>query len=145
MNHLTQDTCGRDFYWVQYSPGCLSELPWGDAVFDCGLFIHPSAQDAEVEACVLEVVEKNTDCVVTFGERAEYWHDRVDNVSVEQGRQEHVGDGNPMTAWFEEVSRADDMDPSCCYLGASLFLFIFVGFEEVEDQVQVLRDKLAKW
>jgi len=50
------------------------------------------------------------DWVFTAEPDSQYWHDRVDNKAVEKGAQSKVGDGHPMTAWFEEVRSPRDWD-----------------------------------
>jgi hypothetical protein len=99
----------------------------GQAQIDCGLFIHRQAQEATIEACVQEAVSANTDWVAIYGADAEAWHDRVDQASVETRRRKRVGDGSPMTAWFEDIESFDQFDISTCY-GAGPVLLIVVGF-----------------
>src|SRR5438034_3293387 len=105
MKLLGRDETGRRYYAVLYEPGCLRTLPWGRRRFDCGIFVHWSASRESVEHCIQEAVRRNNDWVCTYGADAEAWHDRVDHASVEIGRQKRVGDGSPMTAWFDEVTR----------------------------------------
>ncbi|MDP2896017.1 MAG: hypothetical protein Q8Q12_05585 [bacterium] len=145
MNHLAQDKYGKDYYWVDYSPGCLSEFPWPDAQFDCGVFIHASAGDEEVEQCIREILQKDNQWVITFGKRAEYWHDQVDRLSLEANRQDQLGDGDPMTAWWDDVATVEDLEWGHCNFGPNPFLFIFVGSREDPKEVEPLRRKVADW
>ncbi len=97
-----------------------------------------------MERCIWELVRKNCSWIITFGARAQHWHDRADQISVDTGRQEKVGDGNPMTAWFDEVATVDEMEVAETYLGFHTFLFVFLGFgEAVHKEVEVLRKKFA--
>ena len=127
MDILGKDETGRRYYWVRYSDNGLGAFPWRKSRFDVGIFIHPSAPDKEVEACIRELVGRNNDWIITFGTDSQRWHDRVDHVSVEAGRQKQVGDGNPMTAWFDEISTLKDLDTSFCF-GGHAFLLVLVGF-----------------
>jgi hypothetical protein len=127
MKLLERDQTCRRYYAVRYEPGCFRRLPWGRRRFDCGIFVHPSASYENVEQCLQEVVRHNSDWICTYGADAEAWHDRVDHASVEIGRQKRVGDGSPMTAWFDEVTRLRDLDMARCY-GGFTFLLVLVGF-----------------
>ena len=142
MKLLGKDETGRRYYVARYVPGCLRALPWGRRRFDCGIFVHQSASREDVERCIREVVRKNNDWVCTFGADAERWHDRVDHASVEIGRQKRVGDGVPMTAWFDDVSRLRDLSSVHCY-GGYLFLLILVGFPpDVDKAIRVFETRL---
>jgi hypothetical protein len=127
MKFFGKDESGRRFHATAYTPGCLRRLPWGKRRFDCGIFIHPRAHKTIIESCIREAVSGNSDWVATYGADAETWHDRVDQASVEIGRQKRVGDGSPMTAWFDDIKSLDQFDISTCY-GAGPVLLILVGF-----------------
>lgn len=143
MKLLGQDGTDRRYYAVRYAPGCLRALPWRRRRFDCGIFVHRSASQADVERCVLEVVRQNNAWVCTYGADAKTWHDRVDNASVEIRRQQQVGDGDPMTAWFDEVKRMRDLNLARCY-GGYVFLLVLVGFpEDLSRTVRVFEKRLA--
>ena len=57
------------------------------------------------QALARGAAQANTRWVKVMGRGAEDLHDAVDRASVEIGRQGYVGEGIPMTAWFEEMSR----------------------------------------
>jgi hypothetical protein len=138
MKFLGKDGSGRRFYATAYTSGCLHSLPWGKRSFDCGILLHRRARKAAIESCVREVVDRNTDWVTTYGADAEAWHDRVDQASVEAGRQKKVGDGSPMTAWFSDIKTAQEFDLSTCF-GVGPVLLILVGFPgQRRSQVKVL-------
>src|SRR4030042_6951484 len=118
------------YYCVRYASGCLEKLPWGKAQFDCGIFVNPSSDQNEVERCIQEVIRKNNDWILTFGADSERWHDRIDNASVDIGRQKQVGDGDPMTAWIDDIKTLGGLDISCNFGGCDAFLLILIGFTE---------------
>lgn len=85
------------------------------------------------------------DWVFTAGAGSDYWHDRVDQKSVDKGIQRHVGDGRPMTAWLEEVGTPGDWDPSFNHGGHDQFLFIFMNRSEtMANRVNTLAGKIRK-
>jgi hypothetical protein len=117
MKYLGQEFAGRRCFFETYSPGCLRKAPFKKIKFDCGLFIGKNADREIAEKCIYELVGKNNDWICTYGVEAEYWHDRIDLASVDIGRQEKVGDGNPMTAWFGEITLLEDIDPTKIFGG----------------------------
>src|SRR4029453_2131316 len=101
---------GRDSADTQYfatTATLIEGLPWGDEQFYALFFVSASAAPAKVEQALRSLVAANTDWIFTAGTQPEFWHDRVDQLSVEVGRQQQVGDGSPMTAWFEEITSLD--------------------------------------
>lgn len=142
MELLGKDETGRRYYWVRYSLGCLRAFPWRKSRFDVGIFVHPSARDEEVEACIRDLIGQNNDWISTFGADSKRWHDCIDRVSVETGRQKHIGDGNPMTAWLEKVATLKELDTSH-FFGAYTTLIILVGFGSKEvKQIERFKKKL---
>ncbi len=119
------DSGGRQYFAVE-GPASLDVMPWRDAPFDALVFIASSATPKHVEDSLRTLVAANTDWIFTAGARAEFWHDRVDQLSVELGRQQRVGDGSPMTAWFD-IGSLDQWDTSCSFGGCDYFLFIVLG------------------
>ena len=101
----------------------------GAAQFDTLVFVAKSAVPAEVEAVLRELISANTDWVYTAGSDAEFWHDRVDQLGVEAGRQQQARNGSPMTAWFADIQSLDQWDTSYSFGGSSYFLFVVVGGE----------------
>jgi len=55
------------------------------------------------------LVKLPVDWIETMGARCEYLHDLLDEASVSIGRQRRVGDGNPMTAWHDQLSDTSEM------------------------------------
>jgi len=142
MKPLAKDETGRRYYVARYTSGCFRKLPWGRRRFDCGIFVHRSASRAQIEECIREVVRRNNDWVCTYGADAEAWHDRVDEASVEVGRQKRVGDGDPMTAWFTKLTSLRHLQMSHCY-GAHPYLLLLVGFpSDVRTQIHELAKRL---
>ncbi len=90
------------FWFCSLLDGMPVELPWGDAEFDAFVVLLDDAlEDPYLDAVVSWVAAAKTDWVEVFGAGAEAIHDRVDASAAEAGRQEKVGDGQPMTAWWE--------------------------------------------
>jgi len=108
--HVGDDDLGRHLYAVQFAPGCLQALPWGDTQFDCTVVVC-NAREARhrAEEISIEVVDANTDWVNTTGPDAEWLHDVIDRTSVDRGRQGKVGDGDPMTSWHEDAVNDSQM------------------------------------
>jgi hypothetical protein len=50
-----------------------------------------------------ELILKKSDWFEVLGCQSESLHDTIDHLSVSLGRQKAVGDGSPMTAWFEDI------------------------------------------
>jgi hypothetical protein len=121
------DSAGRQ-YFAMAGPAPVEPLPWGEAPFDALVFVAASTADSDVEATLRALIAANTDWIFTAGARAEFWHDRVDQLSVDSGRQQR-GDRRPMTAWFEDIQSLDQWDTSYSFGGADYFLFIVVGYD----------------
>jgi hypothetical protein len=87
------------------------ELPWGGE--ECDAFVAVLAAELLTDELAGKIssslVRLRTGWVETMGERSEYVHDLVDNASVEAGRQARVGDGNPMTAWHDDMHDVNAM------------------------------------
>jgi hypothetical protein len=135
------DPAGRQYFAIA-GPTRLEDLPWGDALFDALVFAAPSAGATDVEATLRALIAANTDWIFTAGDRAEFWHDRTDQLSVELGRQQRVGDGNPMTASLAEIHSLDQWDTSYSFGGAEYFLFLVLG-QEVPSSLRI-RDHATK-
>ncbi len=100
------------YYICEWSEGLsLGELPWGKEEFDVSILIFDQsiALSNSVKKLVEELVRRNSDWFETLGVGAERLHDEIDKAGVRAGRQKAVGDGSPMTAWFEEVTDPKQM------------------------------------
>jgi len=99
---------GREFttFVVRYAAGVFAQPPWKSAPFDCFIIDFGTRGDL-VEMVSGDVARSAADWVETFGFHAEAYHDAVDRASVEIGRQESVGCGFPMTAWYEKLKAVD--------------------------------------
>lgn len=88
--------------WLAQQPA--AELAKEKPGFDC--FIVNQAEDFDgANNCIIEVVARKAGSwVEIFGNAAEQIHDTVDEASVRIGRQCAVGEGEPMTAWYEGLS-----------------------------------------
>ncbi len=83
------------------------------------------------------------DWVFTTEPDSEFWHDKVDEESVTRGFQEMVGDGHPMTAWFDEIKTVNDWDLSFNHGKSDHFLFIFVDDNKsIDEEINVIRNKI---
>ena len=122
------DSAGRQYFAVA-GPISLEAPPWGNAPFDALVFIGASATDSQVQDALRALIAANSDWIYTAGSRAKFWHDRVDQLSVEIGRQQRVGDGSPMTACFDEIQSLDQWETSYSFGGCDYFLFVVVGQE----------------
>lgn len=122
----------RHHYAVGYRPGALGEFPWGDALFDCVIFAcDPGQARTFAEDIAHDIVACNVDWVQTTGVDAERLHDLIDVASVKRGRQNMVGDGNPMTAWDEEaVELAQMAEAACLCLGGTDYVLELVVGDE---------------
>jgi hypothetical protein len=89
----------------------LGELPWRNDEFDV-FILNFDVPIASINACKLiieNLVSRNTDWFHTLGIQAEQLHDEIDLAGVRLGRQKAVGDGSPMTGWFEEITTTKEM------------------------------------
>jgi hypothetical protein len=132
-----QDSGAAKSFVISYAPGCLDALPWGDEKFDC--LIIRLQDDYLMEEAVDELLSKNCVWVHTAGEDAEHWHDYIDRRSVELGRQTAVGDGNPRTAWHEELNSLLEMKLSLNFGGNAYFLIVLVGLAEFQGFLETLK------
>jgi hypothetical protein len=62
----------------------------------------------------LHLVRTPVDWVNAYGDGSEQFHDLVDAMSVDIGRQGAIGEGNPMTVWNADVR---DILPTLSYGG----------------------------
>ena len=109
----------RRFYAVRYRTAVPSAFPWDDACFDCVVCVcDPALARKVAENIALDIVGWNVDWVDTTGEDAEHMHDLIDAASVRIGRQNLVGDGNPMTAWHEGAVTIPQIAKSVEFFGA---------------------------
>ena len=94
--------------------------------------------DELVDEIAATIVKLPVDWVETFGPRCEYFHDRIDLASVSAGRQEKVGDGNPMTAWHNRFGNIDEI---VSYIGAGghgaaeTKIVVLIGPEQSADLI----------
>jgi len=124
--YLGCDLRGRRYYATS-DYASVGSPPWGTAQFDSLVLVVASAMVANVENALRTLVAANTDWIYTAGFQAKLWHDRVDQLSVEMGRQSHVGDGSPMTAWFDDIQSLDQWEMGSTFGNSSYFLFVVVG------------------
>jgi hypothetical protein len=128
LANIGRDSADRQYFATTATS--LESLPWGDEQFDALVFVAAAAAPAEVEQALRSLVTANTNWIFTAGTQAGFWHDRVDHVSVEVGRQQQVGDGSPMTAWFDEIQSLDQWDTAHNFGDSDYFLFVIVGSKE---------------
>jgi len=132
--YIGKQVVGRDIYAVHSRPGCLSSPPWGAAEIECVVFnCKERLEPQEVDEIAKELVFARTEHVTTTGRRAELLHDAIDQMSVRLGRQQAVGDGRPMTAWFEELVTVDEMareTVECLWGNADYVVALIVGDDD---------------
>jgi hypothetical protein len=131
------DSAGRSYFLAAGDTMQVHELPWGSAQFDSLVFVDASVPESEVDRTLRQLVSANTGWIYTAGSRPEFWHDRVDLLSVEIGRQQQVGDGSPMTAWFDDLQSLSEWDSSRSFGDSDYFLFVVVGSKEPLDSLAV--------
>jgi hypothetical protein len=105
---------GKDarYYICDLSEGLsLKGLPWGKREFNVFIlsFDKTIADSKKVGILIDSLVRRKTDWFDVLGIRAEKLHDKIDRSGVRLGRQKKVGDGSPMTGWFEETTKVKDM------------------------------------
>jgi hypothetical protein len=134
------------FYVCPFDVDHLESLPWGDQLFDVFLVALEDADASEdTKRAIAELVKLNNDWIETFGVAAEELHDRIDEASVACGRQSAVGDGNPMTAWHDDLTSSYQVidyirrggHGSCDYK-----LVAIVGTDRVSSFLRELKERL---
>lgn len=142
MKEIGKDEYGVVYFACDYSLGVLDELPWGDEEFECVFFPSAPVDEASYRMAIEAVLKKNIDWVYTCGPESKRWHDIVDEIAVALGLQEEVGNGHPMTTWFEEIDNFEDWD-RCNFGGSDYFLFVFISPKEPLDyRLERLRIRL---
>jgi hypothetical protein len=129
------DSAGRKYYLVTSDTMCISALPWTDSQFDALMFVDSAAKVSDIESALRKLVAANTDWIFTTGSQAEVWHDQADQLGMQLGRQRHVGDGSPMTAWLEDMSLLEQWRTSHNFGNSDYFLFVVVGSNESIDSL----------
>jgi hypothetical protein len=141
---LGHDDVDIAYFAVDYAPGSLDRFPWGDTQFDCIIFAYEGYQDEDMAALVDVLMQTNNDWILTGGRDSERWHDYIDQRSVDLGRQQAVGDGNPMTAWFEEITDLAQWDTSHNLGAADHFLFALVGCHDFKAAIELLKSRIKE-
>jgi len=88
---------------VEGKASAIDQLPWRVEESDAFVVVLDGkllSDELAVEIAE-SLVKLPVDWIETMGARSEYLHDLMDEASVAMGRQEKVGDGNPMTAWHQ--------------------------------------------
>jgi hypothetical protein len=148
IQHLGQDAHDRHIFVVQFALGCLEELPWGSEPFDCTVFAFDVNLLRQLSASICSfLVEANTGWINTTGWEARWLHDEIDTASVRHGRQYAVGDGSPMTAWFDDAMDAQAMADIALSMGEGHehVLALIVGTEaDLDTAAAAIRAHLTK-
>lgn len=87
---------------IRSTQGVAQRIKEVDFEFDCFL-VNRTKNATDVEIMLLEAIASGASWVEIFGLDAEKIHDAIDEASVRIKRQRSVGDGNPMTAWHEDM------------------------------------------
>lgn len=133
------------YYAMLYGEGAFARLPWGHALFDCVIFPPTGKDPAGMEALINALPYIQIEWVYTTGVDAEYWHDRVDQVSVEKGFQSELGGGYPMTAWFSEIKSIDDWRADACLGDAGHLVLILMDPDaEIERKIEKVKNKITR-
>jgi hypothetical protein len=75
--------------------------------FDC-FIVNRMAGFASLDSSIVEIIaSKVGEWVEVFGDSAEAIHDAIDAASARIGRQDAIGDGNPMTTWQNDMSDSE--------------------------------------
>lgn len=110
MGNTTITIGGTNYFVLNGMVPAQTDLPWDDE--ECDAFVavlDGKLLDAVANELSFGLVRLRTDWVEMLGEKAELLHDLVDEASVRAGREKTVGDGNPMTAWHEDLSKMMEM------------------------------------
>ncbi|MGJ8640870.1 MAG: hypothetical protein ACSHYA_15880 [Opitutaceae bacterium] len=143
MKEIGKDEVDVTYFACDYTEGFLSNLPWGDDQFDCLFFPASPIDESAYAKAVEEILKKHIDWVFTCEPNSERWHDLLDEMAVALGRQKEIGDGSPMTAWFDEIKKIEDWDTSYNYGGSDYFLFVFISASDsLESRMERLRRRL---
>jgi len=142
FSKIGKDGAGTAYFAVKYEPGCLNALPWGHEKFDCLIF--KQGNDDLMKHATDELLTKNCDWIHTAGEDPRYWHDYIDQRSVNLGRQAAVGDGNPMTAWHDDMVNPEKWESTINFGGSNYFLILLVGFTDINGVLEALTGKLTE-
>jgi hypothetical protein len=135
---------------VEWSPGEFTTYIVTQAIVpdlaqvpgECDAFIvvvdaELLSEDSE-RRIAAQIVQLDVDWVETIGPRCEHLHDLIDAASVSAGRQEKIGDGNPMTAWHENLT---DLNKVLSYvrtggLGfAETKIVVVIGSEQITEDI----------
>lgn len=143
ITYVGKDDVGVEHYVLAFDGLAFPSLSWGDEEFDCILFPPVGAAHDKMEALLECLPYGQMDWVHVAGPDAEYWHDRIDRKSVEKGVQTHVGEGHPMTAWFEDMESVDDWDTGHNLGGMARLLLVFADLvAPLEELLAVVRKKV---
>ena len=145
VRKICSDAYGTTYYAMDYVPGQAIDLPWGNERFDCILFPPPYGDRAIMEQLVQVLPYRQIDWLHTASPAAQYWHDQVDHQSVLAGVQENIGDGKPMTAWFDDITTVREWRLEFNHGSTGIFLFVFTGHHEpLEDRMTVIRAEILR-
>jgi hypothetical protein len=103
---------GSTTYFISdHNVPAREQLPWREE--ECDAFIAildpEGLTDEKAREACLGLIRLRTDWIETMGNRAEFFHDLIDNTSVAIGRQSRIGDGDPMTAWHDHFPGLAEM------------------------------------
>jgi hypothetical protein len=138
----------QNIYAIRFERGCLSHLPFDGAEFECIILAcDDKIIQMVAENIALEVSSARTDWVYTTGTFAEWLHDLIDETRVRIGRQDKVGDGSPMTAWFNEALTVTQKVKIVfsAFSGCSDIVALIVGDQPCFDtMVSAIRNELLR-
>lgn len=126
------------FLCVRFPEDALGIITNIECEFDCFL-INRKANAVAEEAILINAIALHTkDWVEVIGLDAEAIHDAIDIASVTLMRQRAVGDGNPMTAWHDDIVDGPEIAAYILTGGlghAENKLVLVMGAREDEDTI----------
>ena len=145
MIHRIAKKYGTTYYAAFFCERLFDRLPWGGGEFDCLIFSPSRKNSLKMERLLNDLPYAHIDWVFTTGIASKYWHDCVDQKSVEKGIQKEIGDGHPMTAAFDEIRTPSDWNISFNFGRHDQFLFIFLNRSEtMVNRVKTLAGKIRE-
>lgn len=126
------------FLFVRFTEAALQTIT--NIECKCDFFLINRKPNAIVEESILidAIAIHAEDWVEVFGLDAEAIHDAIDLASVTLMRQHAIGDGNPMTAWHDDI--IDELDIAAYILTGGLGhgenkIVLVMGTRKDEDSI----------
>ena len=96
-------TCDTLYFVMRISSSAVQDVESFEHGFDC-FIVNRYGEATALEECLgRQIASRVETWVEVLGTNAEAIHDNIDSASVHIGRQAQVGDGEPMTAWHDDI------------------------------------------